>query len=47
MAWTISSGLTAGSGSVLVPVRLDRRASRMHVQLTSIDLLAGDLGPWQ
>jgi hypothetical protein len=24
-----------------------RARGRMHAQLTSIDLLAGDLGPWQ
>ena len=28
-------------------LRTLRARERMHAQLTSIDLLAGDLGPWQ
>ena len=32
MAWTISSGLSAGSGSAVVPVRVGRGASRISVK---------------
>jgi hypothetical protein len=39
------SGVDSGLANTYLKTLLARK--RMHVQLTSIDLLAGDLGPWQ